>query len=32
MESKDQKVYEEAAWLKENSIDCVLSDAAFLAW
>jgi hypothetical protein len=32
LDTKDQKVEEEAKWLKENHIDCVLSDAAFLAW
>ncbi|THH08591.1 hypothetical protein EW145_g2601 [Phellinidium pouzarii] len=28
---KDQKIEEECAWIKKNKVDCVLSDAAFLA-
>ena len=31
LEKKEQKVYEEAQWLREIKADCVLSDAAFLA-
>ncbi len=31
LEKKEQKVEEEAQWLREVKADCVLSDAAFLA-
>ena len=31
MSKKVQKVEEEAQWLQEIGVDCVLSDAAFLA-
>lgn len=31
LEKKEQKVEEEAQWLREIKADCVLSDAAFLA-
>ncbi|KAH8987123.1 hypothetical protein EDB86DRAFT_2952111 [Lactarius hatsudake] len=32
LEKKEQKVEEEAQWLREIKADCVLSDAAFLAF
>ena len=28
----DKRVAEEVHWLTHNAVDCVLSDAAFLAW
>ncbi|KAL5504202.1 hypothetical protein ACEPAH_8276 [Sanghuangporus vaninii] len=31
LSQKDGKVAEEAVWLMDNTVDCVLSDAAFLA-
>lgn len=32
LSKESQKLKEEQTWLKENNVDCVLSDAAFLAW
>ena len=29
---EDEKIAEEIVWLKENGVQCVLSDAAYLAW
>ncbi|EJD06891.1 uncharacterized protein FOMMEDRAFT_131691 [Fomitiporia mediterranea MF3/22] len=31
LQKKERKIAEEVTWLKDNAIDCVLSDAAFLA-
>ena len=30
--NRDQKLAEEATWMRDERIDCVLSDAVFLAW
>jgi predicted glycosyltransferase len=32
LDSRDQKLQEEFQWLRESHIDCVISDAVFLAW
>lgn len=32
MDQREQTLHEEVQWLKEQKIDCVLSDATFLGW
>lgn len=32
LDDAPEKVREEAGWLREIQVDCVLSDAAFLGW
>lgn len=32
LDQEDQKLEEEVAWLRDNGVDCVLSDAAYLPW
>ena len=32
MSKESDKLAEEVSWLRSQSVDCVLSDAAYLAW
>jgi len=32
LEIRDDLIKQEVGWLKENGVDCVLSDAAFMSW
>ena len=32
LDQEDQKIEEEVAWLRDNGVDCVLSDAAYMPW
>lgn len=32
LDDRVEKLHEEALWLRESNVDCVLSDAVFLAW
>jgi hypothetical protein len=32
LSERSTKISEEVAWLRQAEIDCVLSDAVFLAW